>query len=55
MPGRAQIAIPNDATNQARALLVLQSAGLISLKGGGNALSTPAEIDTDASRVQVVP
>ncbi|WP_169166660.1 MetQ/NlpA family ABC transporter substrate-binding protein [Cellulomonas taurus] len=55
IPDGAQIAIPNDATNQARALLVLQSAGLISLKGGGNALSTPAEIDTDASRVQVVP
>lgn len=55
IPDGAQIAIPNDATNQARALLVLQSAGLISLSGGGNALSTPAEIDTDASRVQVVP
>lgn len=55
IPDGAQIAIPNDATNQARALLVLQSAGLISLKDGGNALSTPAEIDTDASRVEVVP
>jgi D-methionine transport system substrate-binding protein len=55
IPDGAEIAIPNDATNQARALLVLQSAGLISLTGGGNALSTPAEIDTAASRVTVVP
>ncbi|HEY0188918.1 MAG TPA: MetQ/NlpA family ABC transporter substrate-binding protein, partial [Cellulomonas sp.] len=55
IPDGAEIAIPNDATNQARALLVLQSAGLISLVDGGNAFSTPAEIDTDASRVTVVP
>ena len=55
IPAGAQIAIPNDATNQARALLVLQSAKLLTLKGGGNALSTPAEIDASASRVTVVP
>jgi D-methionine transport system substrate-binding protein len=50
-----QVAIPNDPTNQARALLVLQQAGLIALKGGGNVLSTPADIDTAASKVTVVP
>lgn len=55
IPDGATIAIPNDATNQARALLVLQSAGLITLTDGGNALSTPAEIDAAASRVEVVP
>ncbi|MEV7974000.1 MetQ/NlpA family ABC transporter substrate-binding protein [Cellulomonas sp. NPDC089187] len=55
IPDGAQIAIPNDPTNQARALLVLQSAGLISLKDGGNALSTPAEVVAEDSRVQVVP
>jgi D-methionine transport system substrate-binding protein len=55
VPAGGQIAIPNDATNQARALLVLQSAGLLKLKGGGNALSTPAEIDASASKVKVVP
>lgn len=55
IPNGGKIAIPNDATNQARALLVLQSAGLIKLKDGGNALSTPAAIDTSASRVTVVP
>lgn len=55
IPDGAEIAVPNDATNQARALLVLQSAGLISLTGGGSPLSTPAEIDQAASRVKVVP
>ena len=55
IPQGGQVAIPNDPTNQARALLVLQQAGLISLKGGGNVLSTPADIDTTASKVTVTP
>lgn len=55
VPDGAEIAIPNDVVNQARALLVLQSAGLIELTGGGNAFSTPAEVDEAASRVTVVP
>lgn len=55
IPDGAQIAIPNDVVNQARALLVLQSAGLITLKDGGNAFSTPAEIVADKSRVTVAP
>ncbi|MBD3781318.1 MAG: methionine ABC transporter substrate-binding protein [Micrococcales bacterium] len=55
IPDGAEIAIPNDVVNQARALLVLQSAGLISLTDGGNAFSTPAEIDEAASTVTVVP
>ncbi|QTE29237.1 MetQ/NlpA family ABC transporter substrate-binding protein [Pengzhenrongella sicca] len=55
IPDGAEIAIPNDATNQARALLVLQSAELITLKDGGGALSTPADIVADESRVTVVP
>ncbi len=53
IPADGKVAIPNDPTNQARALLVLQSAGLITLKDGGTSLSTPAEI-TDA-KVTVVP
>lgn len=55
IPAGGQVAIPNDPTNQARALLVLQQAGLISLTGGGTVLSTPADVDTAASRVTVVP
>lgn len=55
IPDGANIAIPNDPTNQARALLVLQSAGLISLTNGGSALSTPAEIDAANSKATVTP
>ncbi|ALG11813.1 MetQ/NlpA family ABC transporter substrate-binding protein [Kibdelosporangium phytohabitans] len=55
IPAGGTIAIPNDPTNQARALLVLQKAKLITLKGGGNVLSTPAEIDKAASKVTVTP
>lgn len=55
IPKGASIAIPNDATNQARALLVLQKAGLLKLKGGGSIVSTPADIDKAASKVKVTP
>lgn len=55
IPQGAEVAIPNDPTNQARALLVLQKAGLLSLKGGGSTLATPADIDASASRVSVIP
>jgi D-methionine transport system substrate-binding protein len=55
IPQGGRVAIPNDPTNQARALLVLQAAKLISLKGGGNSLSTPNDIDTAASKVTVLP
>ncbi|GII97810.1 D-methionine transport system substrate-binding protein [Sediminihabitans luteus] len=55
IPDGGQVAIPNDPTNQARALLVLQEAGLITLAGGGTAFSTPADIDADASKVTVTP
>ncbi len=54
IPPGGQVAIPNDPTNQARALLVLQSAGLVALKDGGNALSTPADV-LPTSKVKVVP
>lgn len=49
------VAIPNDETNQARAIGVLQKAGLVQLKGDWTPLSTPADIDTDKSKVKVTP
>lgn len=55
IPRGGTVAIPNDPTNQARALLLLQSAKLISLRGGGGPSSTPAEIDQSASKVSVTP
>lgn len=54
IPQGGKIGVPNDLTNQARGLLVLQSAGLITLKDGGNAFSTLDDIDTAASKVEVV-
>ncbi|TCK22134.1 MetQ/NlpA family ABC transporter substrate-binding protein [Pseudonocardia endophytica] len=55
IPQGGKVAIPNDPTNQARALLVLQAAKLVTLRGGGSTLSTPDEIDPAASKVTVLP
>ncbi|MFK4835633.1 MetQ/NlpA family ABC transporter substrate-binding protein [Microbacterium sp. ZW T2_14] len=53
IPEGSTIAIPNDESNGARALLVLQSAGLIELEDGGSPFSTPAEVIEDESKVRV--
>ncbi|WP_018143198.1 MetQ/NlpA family ABC transporter substrate-binding protein [Alloscardovia criceti] len=53
IPQGSTVAIPNDETNQARAIGVLKAAGLVTLKGDWTAFSTPADIDTDNSKVQV--
>lgn len=55
IPDGSEIAIPNDPTNLARALLVLQDAGLVTLKDGGSAFSTEADVVADTSRVTVTP
>ena len=47
------VAVPNDVSNQARGLLVLQSAGLIKLKDGGTIFSDLSDVDTGASKVKV--
>lgn len=47
------VIVPDDASNQARALLVLQSAGLIELKSGGSIFSDLADIDEANSKVTV--
>ena len=46
IPAGAKIVIPNDAINEARGLLVLQSAKLLTLKDGGTAFSSTADIVT---------
>ena len=53
IPEGETVAVPNDASNQARALLVLQSAGLIELKSGGTIFSDLADIDEAKSKVKV--
>lgn len=54
IPAGETVAVPDDASNQARALLVLQSAGLIELTSGGTIFSDLADVDTDASKVEVI-
>jgi D-methionine transport system substrate-binding protein len=49
------VAVPDDASNLARSLLVLQSNGLIELKDGGNIFSGVNDIDTEASTIEVTP
>ncbi|MGT2958576.1 O-sialoglycoprotein endopeptidase [Streptococcus bovimastitidis] len=44
LPKGAQIAVPNDATNESRALYLLQSAGLIKLNVSGDKLATIANV-----------
>lgn len=44
VPADATVAIPNDGSNRARALLLLQQAGLIELKDGGNVNSTKQDV-----------
>ncbi|MEW1963300.1 MetQ/NlpA family ABC transporter substrate-binding protein [Microbacterium sp. NPDC077644] len=53
IPEGETVAVPDDASNQARALLVLQSAGLIELKSGGTIFSDLADVDESASKVKV--
>ncbi len=55
IPDGAEVAIPNDPTNLARALLVLQDAGLVTLRDGGSAFSTEADVVAEESRVTVTP
>lgn len=48
----ATIAIPNDGANESRALLLLQSAGLVKLKPNFDLVKgTPADITENAKRL----
>ncbi|KAA9111450.1 MetQ/NlpA family ABC transporter substrate-binding protein [Microbacterium rhizomatis] len=52
IPSGSTVAVPNDESNQARGLLVLQSAGLVELKDGGSIFSTVADVEA-SSKVKV--
>lgn len=49
----AKIGIPNDATNGGRALLVLESAGLIKLKAGAGVTATDTDIVENPKNVKI--
>ena len=55
IPEGSTVAIPDDPSNLARSLLVLQSAELIELKDGGSIFSTLADVDEAKSKVKVTP
>ncbi|MFC8528196.1 MetQ/NlpA family ABC transporter substrate-binding protein [Nocardia sp. NPDC057227] len=54
IPQGGEVAIPNDPSNQARALFVLQAAGLVKLASDTRAPSI-ADVDRNASKVKVTP
>lgn len=50
-----KIAIPNDATNGGRALLLLQDAGLIKLKDGSGITPTVKDIVENSKNLNIIP
>lgn len=50
----AQIAVPNDTTSEARALLLLQQEGLITLKEGAGINATKADIVENPKNLDIV-
>lgn len=53
LPDGATIAVPNDASNESRALYVLQSAGLITLKKNTNSLATINSIAKNPKNLKI--
>ena len=53
VPQRATVAIPNDATNGGRALLLLAQAGLITLKEDAGILATPRDIIDNPHKLRI--
>ena len=50
----AQIAVPNDTTNEARALLLLQTNGLITLKADAGFTATVNDIEKNPKNLKIV-
>lgn len=53
LPQRATVAIPNDATNGGRALLLLAKAGVITLKDGAGITATPRDIADNPKNIRI--
>lgn len=54
LPDGAKIAVPNDATNEARALLLLEQVGLITLKEGVGIDATKSDIAENPKNIEIV-
>lgn len=53
LPDGAVVGIPNDPSNAARALLLLQKQGLITLKDPGNILATARDVIANPKKLQL--
>ncbi|WP_120997942.1 MetQ/NlpA family ABC transporter substrate-binding protein [Stutzerimonas urumqiensis] len=53
LPEGANVVIPNDATNGGRALLLLDKAGLITLKDGAGITATVKDIAENPNKLQI--
>lgn len=54
LPDGAKIAVPNDATNEARALLLLEKSGLIKIKEGAGLSATKNDIIENKKNFDIV-
>lgn len=54
LPDGAQIAVPNDATNEGRALLLLEQEGLIKLRDGVGIYPTKSDIAENPHNYEIV-
>lgn len=54
VPNGASIAVPNDTTNEARALLLLESNGLIKMKEGAGLTATKNDIVENPKNIEIV-
>ena len=51
---KIQIAVPNDTTNEARALLLLEENGIITLKEGAGITATKVDIEENPYSIEIV-
>lgn len=54
LPDGAQVGVPNDATNEARALNLLEAQGLIKLKAGAGINATKNDIEENPKNLDIV-
>ena len=54
LPDGAQVAVPNDATNEARALLLLQAAGVLTLNEDAGVAATRQDIVDNPKNIDII-
>lgn len=54
LPDGAQVAVPNDTTNEARALLLLEANGLITLKEGAGLNATRQDVIDNPKNIDII-